>query len=199
MSRFRRILPGFLTLIIPVSLVGQEKEKSIEELVAETERQEAAFRAEGAFQAKPVYDAMILPSETTKRHTPIKLPREHVDAIAALVQGFYKRYNPMGRQKVLEDPAVSDYLTADFIEVLKNRAKAEKLVGGYVVFPGLSPNADLYKYYGVMKGPRKGYYLADFAVGWTKGEIVYESHMWVVLRYEDQRWKIDDLRDMGNG
>jgi hypothetical protein len=51
-----------------------------------------------------------------------------------------------------------------------------------------------------MSGPRPGYYLIDFAVGWTKSEeMIYESHIWVVLKEENGVWRIDDLRDMGNG
>ncbi|MGC6566739.1 MAG: hypothetical protein ACON38_14145 [Akkermansiaceae bacterium] len=42
------------------------QEKSIEELVAETEKIEAAFRAEGSYTDKPVYDAVIAPSDATK-------------------------------------------------------------------------------------------------------------------------------------
>ncbi|MGC6566740.1 MAG: hypothetical protein ACON38_14150 [Akkermansiaceae bacterium] len=105
----------------------------------------------------------------------------------------------MDREKMLSDSELSRFLTPEFIAILQRRAVARQLVGGYILFPGLSENADLYKYYGAMTGPRPGYYLTDFAVGWTKGEIVYESHIWVVLKEENGTWKIDDLRDMGNG
>lgn len=175
------------------------QEKSIEELVAETEKIEAAFRAEGSYTAKPVYDAVIAPSDATKWHKSVKLSKTQIDAISTHVQEFYKRYNHMDREKMLSDSELSRFLTPEFIAILQRRAVARQLVGGYILFPGLSENADLYKYYGAMTGPRPGYYLTDFAVGWTKGEIVYESHIWVVLKEENGTWKIDDLRDMGNG
>ena len=185
-------------MCVPQLLCAQ-KQKSIEELVAETQRQEAALRAEGSYTAKPVYDAMIPQSDATKWHKGVKLSKAQIDSISALVQGFYKHYNPMDRDKMLEDPELQKFLTPEFITILKRRAVAKKLLGGYIGFPGLSQSADLYKYYGAMSGPRPGYYLTDFAVGWTQGEMVYESHIWVILKQEDDGWRIDDLRDMGNG
>ena len=188
-----------LLLVFPHLLHAQE-EPSIEELIAENERMDAALRAEGAFTAKPVYDAVIPQSDATKWHQPAKLSKEQIDSLAGLVQGFFKRYNPADREKMLEDPELLKFLTPEFIAILKNRAAAKKLIGGYIGFPGLSESADLYKYYGAMTGPRPGYYLTDFAVGWTKSEeMIYESHIWVVLKEENGVWRIDDLRDMGNG
>lgn len=168
-------------------------------MIAETERVEAAFRAEGAYTAKPIYSAEIPPSDATKWHQPAKLSKARIDAISSHVQSFFKRYNPMDRDQLLNDPKLSTFLTPEFISILKNRETARKLIGGYIGFPGLSQSADLYKYYGAMTGPRAGYFLTDFAVGWTKGEMVYESHIWIVLKEENGAWKIDDLRDMGNG
>lgn len=187
-----------ISLILPCVLQAQN-EPSIEELAAESDRLDAADRAESSYAAKPIYDAMILPSDATKWHKGVKLDKARVDAISDLVQGFYKRYNPMDRDTMLEDAELAKFLTPEFISILKRRATAKKLLGGYIGFPGLSQSADLYKYFGAMTGPRQGYYLTDFAVGWTKGEMVYESHIWVILKEENGTWKIDDLRDMGNG
>jgi hypothetical protein len=132
--------------------------------------------------------------------SPVKLSQAQVDGIANLVQGFHKRYNSMDREKMLEDPELSKFLTPEFIAILRHRAIAKKLIGGYIGFPGLSESADLYKYYGAMGGPRPGYYLTDFPVGWTKSEeMVYESHIWVIRKEENGTWRIDDLREMGNG
>ena len=194
------MIPRFLPLLLMLSgLVHAQGEKSIEEMIAENERREAAFRAEGAYTAKPIYDAMILQSDATKWHKGVKLSKAQIDGIAGTVQGFYKRYNPMDRKKMLGDPQLSKFLTSDFITILQRRARAQEVVGGYIVFPGLSESADLYKYYGAMTGPKPGYYLTDFAVGWTKGEMIYESHIWVILKEVNGTWRIDDLRDMGNG
>jgi hypothetical protein len=196
---FFRLPITLLSVALSCSLHAQE-EPSIEELIAEGDRRDAALRAEGAFTAKPIYDAVIPQSDATKWHQPAKLSKEQIDSLSSHVQGFYQRYNSMDREKMLADPELSKFLTAEFITILQRRAIAKMLIGGYVTFPGLTEYADLYKFYGAMSGPRPGYYLTDFAIGWTKGEeMVYESHMWVILKLENGIWRIDDLRDMGNG
>jgi hypothetical protein len=72
-------------LLFPGGIFGQLREKEmkeIEESVCETERLEAAWRAEGACTAKPNSDAMIPPSIATEWHKQVRLKNTVIDVLA---------------------------------------------------------------------------------------------------------------------